>query len=121
MGARVFSARYAGQAVKKVGSVEIKLREGGEMCTGGSRRSTRVWQFLPRSTIYLLGWATHSGPARKFFKGSIMTNDKGAGAPLSAVSVAKKYRIALEDAKAIVAEHGDDAKAIHKAARRIAA
>jgi len=50
-----------------------------------------------------------------------MTNEKGAGAPLSAVSVAKKYRIALEDAKTIVAEHGDDAKAIHKAARRIAA
>ncbi|GGG05469.1 MULTISPECIES: hypothetical protein [Rhizobium] len=50
-----------------------------------------------------------------------MTNEKGASAPLSAVSVAKKYRITLEDAKVIVAEHGDDAKAIHKAARRIAA
>jgi hypothetical protein len=56
-----------------------------------------------------------------FFRRSKMTNEKGAGAPLSAVSVAKKYRIALEDAKAILAEHGDDAKAIHKAARRIAA
>ncbi len=50
-----------------------------------------------------------------------MANEKGAGAPLNAVSVAKKYRIALEDAKAIVAEHGGDAKAVHKAARRIAA
>ncbi|MFS2155184.1 MULTISPECIES: hypothetical protein [unclassified Rhizobium] len=50
-----------------------------------------------------------------------MTNEKGAGAPLSAVSVAKKYRIAFEDAKAIVAEHGNDAKSIHKAARGIAA
>lgn len=50
-----------------------------------------------------------------------MSNEKGAAAPLSAVAVAKKYRITLEDAKAIVDEHGDDVKAIHKAARRIAA
>jgi len=50
-----------------------------------------------------------------------MTNAKGAGGPLSEVSVAKKYPIALQDAKPIVAEHGDDAKAIKKAARRIAA
>jgi hypothetical protein len=51
----------------------------------------------------------------------MMSNDKGAAAPLNAVSVAKKYRIPLEVAKAILAEHGEDAKAIHKAARRIAA
>jgi len=51
-----------------------------------------------------------------------MTNNKGANAPvLDAITVAKKYRISTEDAKAILAEHGDDAKAVHKAARRIAA
>jgi hypothetical protein len=50
-----------------------------------------------------------------------MTNTKGAVAPLSAIAVSKKYRISLEDAKAILEQHGEDAKAIHKAARRIAA
>jgi hypothetical protein len=50
-----------------------------------------------------------------------MSNEKGAAAPLTPVSVAKKYRISVEDAKAILAEHADDAKAIHRAARRIAA
>ena len=50
-----------------------------------------------------------------------MTDTKGAAAPLTPVAVSKKYRISLEDAKAIVAEHGDDVKAVHKAARRIAA
>jgi len=50
-----------------------------------------------------------------------MPNEKGAAAPLTPISVSKKYRIPLEDAKAIVEQHGDDAKAIHKAARRIAA
>ena len=51
----------------------------------------------------------------------IMSNEKGAAAPLSAIAVAKKYRIPLEDAKAILDQHGDDQKAIHKAARKIAA
>jgi hypothetical protein len=50
-----------------------------------------------------------------------MTDTKGASAPLNPVAVAKKYRIAVEDAKKILAEHGDDSKAVHKAARRIAA
>ncbi|MBW6425341.1 hypothetical protein KX729_28320 [Rhizobium sp. XQZ8] len=50
-----------------------------------------------------------------------MSNEKSAAAPLSAIAVAKKYRIAIEDANAIIEQHGDDAKAIHKAARRIAA
>jgi phenylalanyl-tRNA synthetase beta subunit len=50
-----------------------------------------------------------------------MTDIKGATASLNPIAVAKKYRISVEDAKVIIAEHGDDAKAVHKAARRIAA
>lgn len=50
-----------------------------------------------------------------------MPETEGATAPLSPIVISKKYRITLEDAKAILAEYGDDAKAIHKAARRIAA
>lgn len=49
-----------------------------------------------------------------------MSNEKGAAASLTAIAVAKKYRISVEDAKQIIDQHGDDAKAIHKAARRIA-
>ena len=50
-----------------------------------------------------------------------MSHTEGAAASLNPIAVAKKYRISLDDAKAILAEHGDDLKAIHKAARRIAA
>jgi hypothetical protein len=50
-----------------------------------------------------------------------MSDPKAASAPLSPIAVSKKYRISVEDAKAIVDQHGDDPKAIHKAARRIAA
>ncbi len=50
-----------------------------------------------------------------------MSKTDGAAAPLSAIAIAKKYRISIEDAKTILAEHSDDVKAIHKAARRIAA
>ncbi|MCK8778517.1 hypothetical protein M0654_00845 [Rhizobium sp. NTR19] len=50
-----------------------------------------------------------------------MSHEKGAAAPLTPVVVAKKYRIAVEDAAAILEQYGDDAKAVHKAARRIAA
>lgn len=50
-----------------------------------------------------------------------MSDQKGANAPMTPIAVAKKYRIAVEDAKAILDQHGDDAKAVHKAARQIAA
>jgi phenylalanyl-tRNA synthetase beta subunit len=50
-----------------------------------------------------------------------MSDSKGASASLTPIAVAKKYRISVEDAKAIVEQHGDDPKAVHKAARRIAA
>ncbi|MGF9693176.1 MULTISPECIES: hypothetical protein [unclassified Rhizobium] len=36
-------------------------------------------------------------------------------------TLAKKHRITLEEAKQIIAEHGQDRKAADKAARRIAA
>lgn len=51
-----------------------------------------------------------------------MSTDKGADAPDKsyAVTFAKKHRISVEDAKAILAEYGDDRKAADKAARRIA-
>jgi len=55
------------------------------------------------------------------FRRHDMTDHTGATAPLNPVVVAKKYRISVEDAKAIIDQHGDDAKAIHKAARRLAA
>lgn len=53
-----------------------------------------------------------------------MTDSKGASAPdrpVDAVKLAKKHRISVEDAKAIVDKYGADVKAADKAARRIAA
>lgn len=41
--------------------------------------------------------------------------------PYDAVTLAKKHRISLEDAKIILDEHGDNRKLADKAARRIAA
>ena len=41
--------------------------------------------------------------------------------PYDAVTLAKKHRISLEDAKKILDEHGDNRKLADKAARRIAA
>lgn len=38
-----------------------------------------------------------------------------------AIALAKKHRISVDDAKAILDAHGDNAKAADKAARRIAA
>lgn len=55
---------------------------------------------------------------------TIMTDSKGASAPdrpVDAVKLAKKHRISVEDAKAIVDKYGADVKAADKAARRIAA
>ncbi|MFP3547180.1 hypothetical protein SB748_27555 [Rhizobium sp. SIMBA_035] len=41
--------------------------------------------------------------------------------PYDAITLAKKHRISLEDARAILEEHGDNRKLADKAARRIAA
>ncbi len=52
-----------------------------------------------------------------------MSKNNGALASPKAfdpVTIAKKYRISTEDAKAILAQYGEDPKAIHKAARKIA-
>jgi hypothetical protein len=54
----------------------------------------------------------------------IMSDNNSASAPDKAydpVTLAKKHRISVEDAKAIVDEYGADRKAADKAARRIAA
>ena len=54
----------------------------------------------------------------------VMSDTSGAVAPdkpYEAVSLAKKHRISIEDAKAIIEEFGTDRKATDKAARRIAA
>jgi hypothetical protein len=54
----------------------------------------------------------------------IMSDNNSASAPEKAydpVTLAKKHRISIEDAKAIVDECGADRKAADKAARRIAA
>lgn len=53
-----------------------------------------------------------------------MSDINGASAPerpYNPVTLAKKYRISVEDAKAIVEQYGADRKAVDKAARRIAA
>jgi hypothetical protein len=53
-----------------------------------------------------------------------MTEQLGAGAsaqPYDAKTLAKKHRIAIEDAKKIIEQYGKDRKASDKAARRIAA
>lgn len=41
--------------------------------------------------------------------------------PIDAKVLAKKFRISLEEAQAILDEYGDDKKVAEKAARRIAA
>jgi hypothetical protein len=54
----------------------------------------------------------------------IMSVSNGAPAPdkpYDPVALAKKHRISVEDAKAIVDQYGADRKAADKAARRIAA
>lgn len=53
-----------------------------------------------------------------------MDNPKGTNSSqqnLEAIKLAKKHRISIEDAVAILEEHGENAKAVDKAARRIAA
>ncbi len=40
--------------------------------------------------------------------------------PYDAIALAKKHRISVEDAKAIIAKHGADRKSADKEARRIA-
>ncbi len=53
-----------------------------------------------------------------------MTTSKGASAPdkpYDAVTLAKKHRISVEDARDILEKCGSDRKAADKAARRIAA
>ena len=53
-----------------------------------------------------------------------MTDQNQAPAPAKPIDVkalAKKFRIDIEEAQAIVAQYGDDKKAAEKAARRIAA
>ncbi len=53
-----------------------------------------------------------------------MADAKGASAsekPYDAVTLAKKYRISVEDAQMILKEHGDNRKLADRAARRIAA
>ena len=54
----------------------------------------------------------------------IISDNNGASAPDKAydpVTLAKKHRISVEDAKAIVEQYGSDKKSADKAARRIAA
>ena len=41
--------------------------------------------------------------------------------PIDVKALAKKFRISLEEAQAILDEYGDDKKAAEKAARRVAA
>lgn len=53
-----------------------------------------------------------------------MAHNDGATAPdkpYDPTTLAKKHRITVEDAKAIVEQYGSDRKAADKAARRIAA
>ena len=53
-----------------------------------------------------------------------MADRDGATAPdkpYDPITLAKKHRISVEDAKAIVEQYGADKKAADKAARRIAA
>ncbi len=53
-----------------------------------------------------------------------MTDQKQAQTPAKPIDVkalAKKFRISLEEAQAILDEYGDDKKAAEKAARRVAA
>lgn len=53
-----------------------------------------------------------------------MSQMKGAAAPdqaYDAKTLAKKHRISVDEAAAIIAQHGSDRKATDKAARRIAA
>jgi hypothetical protein len=53
-----------------------------------------------------------------------MDYPKGTTSPqpaIDAVKLAKKHRISIEDAAAILEVHGDNVKAADKAARRIAA
>lgn len=53
-----------------------------------------------------------------------MAHAKGASAsekPYDAITLAKKYRISVEDAQAVLDEHGDNRKLADKAARRVVA
>jgi hypothetical protein len=53
-----------------------------------------------------------------------MADAKSASAPEKphdAITLAKKHRISVEDARAILDQHGDNRKLADKAARRIAA
>ena len=62
--------------------------------------------------------------ARTPISEKLMSTSKGASAPetpFDAITLAKKHRISVDDAKAIIEQFGSDRKAVDKAARRIAA
>ena len=50
----------------------------------------------------------------------IMSGNKDASAPYDAITLAKKHRISVEDAKKIIEQYGSDRKSCDKEARRVA-